>query len=269
MAKQWVQWDSETNRMLGMVRQLPAALEGRDAAQLAQHGYRELVVQTPENHIPRFSSLLGESKFELMTDGRVMQRFPNADFSVGRVRSALLQAAKNAAQQELAMTDWYVLRSVEQDKPIPAAVQELRKKIRDHVAWLEQDIADRSARELVDYRWMFPKSAEQVMVKGIPVVFEAREPEPLPDTITPPDPPPAATGVNIGIIGNSDPGVVDPAPPAPPEQVVRTPPVTTDGPIPNFLEGELQTHLTAEGTPLVTVYAPNVEDTGPAPTTPE
>lgn len=261
MAK-FVMWD---NGFRGMVRHLPAALEGRDSGTLALLGYRELVVREPEDYIPRFSGLLGSSEFELLPDGRVLQTFPHADFSVAAVREELGRMARQDAGRELGRTDWYITRKAELGTKVPKEVTSLRKKIRDHVDWIVQDIAGRSPRELVEYSWKFPTSNDQTMVNGVPVVFAAEPPIPPPALPAPPPPVDPVTGEAVGVFGNADPGVVDPAPPPPPAPEPQEPPSTTDGPVPVFLPGEEHPDFSALDVPLVTVYAPNVEDTGPRP----
>ena len=266
MAQQWVQWDDETGQMLGMVRRLPPGLQGRDAAHLAKLGYRELVTAEPEDFIPRFPSLLGQSEFKLLGDGRVKQTFPKADFSVKAVRSELKALARTRAGQELAATDWYLIRQLELGTPVPAEVVTLRKKIRDHVDWLDGDIDKKSARALVDYQFMFPKAADQTMVRGLPVHIEAVEPDPLDPLPVPDDPEMPVTGEAQGVFGNDDPTVLEPAPEPPPPVRIEPAPATTDGPVPVWNEEDGRPDfLSAEGLPLITAYAPTVEDTGPEP----
>lgn len=253
-----VMWDEETG-FRGMVRHLPAALEGRDSAFLAMVGYRELVVREPEDYIPRFSGLLGSSKFELMPDGRVLQTFPNADFSVAAVRKELGRMVRQDATRELGRTDWYVVRKVEVGTEIPEDAASLRQKIRDHVEWILEDVEKRSPRELVEYEWKFPTSNEQTMVNGVPVVFTAEPPGPSP--VAPPPPPVAqpVEGEAVGVFGNADPALVDPAPGPPGPEPELEVPETTDGPVPVFRTGEEKPDFSAANVPLVTVYAPNVE----------
>lgn len=262
---QWILWDDENNTLLSVVRHLPPALQGRDSGYLALLGYRERVTVQPENFIPRFSSLVGSSKFEKMPDGRVLETFPDADFSVERIRLELKRQVREDASRELGRTDWYVVRKVELGTEIPGEVSALRKKIRDHVDWVSDDIDKTEPRALVEYQWKFPTRSDQTMVNGVPVVFNPSPPQPPPLSPTSGD----STGRPItgeaqGVFGNADPTLVDPAP-EPPDEPEFTVPDTTDGPVPVYLPGEERPHLDPNGVPLVTVYAPNVEDAGPRP----
>lgn len=259
----WVQWD---NGFKGNARLDPALAE-RGNEYLKLLGYRELVVREPEAFIPRFGRLLGSAEFELLDDGRVLQTYPSADFSVEAVRGELSRMAREAANRELTKTDWYVMRKVETGAEIPEKILSLRNSIRDHIDWIDDDLAKRAPRELVDYEWMFPQTADQVMLNGTPVILSITPPalvQPIP--LLPEE---YATGAGFDpdaeVLGNADPDVVDPAPEPPPEPVRPTAPPTTDGPVLVHKE-KLRPALDAEGFPLVTVYAPTVEDTGPRPT---
>lgn len=267
----WVQWDDDKAVLLSIVRHIPDALQGRDAATLAQLGYRELVVQNPEDFIPRFPSLLGSSVFTKMADGRVRQTFPHADFSVSAVRAELVRQLKTAAEQELWRTDWVVVRKMETGKEIPAEIGAMRQKIRDHVGWVVDDLGKTDARSLVEYRWTFPVNVDAQMFDGTPVILMPTEPTPVVDTT--PGPQDVATGDGFdpdadGVFGNTDPNVVTPAPPEPPQPVRSKPPASTDGPVPVFDSESADAvfpHLDANGMPLITAYAPTLEDTGPRP----
>lgn len=263
----WVHWDDEKG-FQGIIRHLAPALEQRGTSYLNLLGYRELVTVNPENHIPRFQQLLGSAEFELMADGRVKQTFPNADFSVARVKGALMDLVKQDAGRELSKTDWYIVRSYELNTQLPDDVLSLRKKIRDHVDWVAADIEGKSPRELVEYSWMFPQTDEQVMIQGVPVILRESAPPPVPMTPKLPDDAPTGEGFDPTaheVWGNADPTVLDPAPEPPDENLPPEPPPTTDGPVPVYIDGEERPDLDANGFPLVTVYAPNVEDTGPRP----
>lgn len=264
----WVQWD-DTRGFQGMVRHLPDHLQGRDNPSLQLLGLRELVVRQPEDNIARFPALLGNAKFEKQADGRVLQTFPDADFSVARVREDLTRQMKETATRELSKTDWYVVRAFELNKAnIPADVTALRTKIRDHVDWLEKKIAEMPARELVDFQWKFPQAADQTMVDGVPVQMVLTPPPPVPETPLLPDARPTGEGIDPdaeGVFGNDDPSKVDPAPPPPPPPPAPSPPATTDGPVLTLTDVEEHPHLDANGFPLVTAYAPTVEDIGPRP----
>ena len=261
---QWVMWDDVEQRMLGMVRNLPESLQGRDAAQLAQLGYRELVTVEPETSIKRFPGLLGSAVFTKLPDGRVQQSFPDADFSVKAVKAELKQLAKRQANQELSLTDWYVLRKVETGEAIPAEVTVVRESVRKHVAWIEKDIdAIKNPRALVDYKWMYPKKAGQQMVLGVPVVIYPTEPPAVevPDGTPPTDEPLVLeTGDNIGLVGATGDDETLPDPPPPPPVILQDPPVTTDGPVPHLGPDERPEFIDANGMPLVTVYAPRVPE---------
>jgi hypothetical protein len=265
----WVLWDDAKGGFAGMARQLPNTLQGRDASALALLGYHELVVRHPEDFIARFPNLLGRSVFEMQPDGRVLQTFPESDFSVAKVREELVAAVKLGAGRELAKTDWYIVRKAELGTSIPDDVTTLRQKIRDHVEWLSTEIAGLAPRELVDFEWRFPTEADQTMIDGMPLKIVTQPPLPVPD-----EPLRAAvihTGEGYdpeahGTLGNDDPSVVEEAPQPPDPPVRPVPPPTTDGPVPLFVEGEdpPPTH-DANGIPLVTAYAPTVEDPGPRP----
>lgn len=262
---QYVQWDDEKG-FQGVVRHLPPSLAGRDAASLRQLGYRERVVRHPEDFIPRFSALLGSSTFEVLPDGRVLESFPDADFSVEAVRRELISMAKQDAGRELNRTDWYVVRAMELDKPTPKEIKSLRKKVRDHVDWIIEDVNRRSPRELVEYTWKFPTMDSQVMVNGVPVIFNVEPPTPPTPLPEPPEPGFVPEGEAQGVYGNSDPNVLTPPPP-PPDEPEFLVPDTTDGPVPviPLTPGEEHPNFDANNIPLVTVYAPNVDDPGPQP----
>lgn len=258
---QWLYW-GETGQP-DFIRHLPPHLEGRDVATLAQMGYHQRVTREPEDFIPRFPRLLGTSRFEKLPDGRVLETFPEADFSVAAVRGALEEDLRQDAQRELAKTDWYVVRSYELNKKIPKDVIKLRGSIRQHVDWVIDDIAKKSARELVDYRWVFPTAPDQINVNGLPTTF----------VVTPPGPPPPPMP---GDLDPTDRDAVPPPeteevvelvpPPPPPKAPVLEAPPTTDGPVQLWVEGEdPPPHLDANGIPLITAYAPRVEDTGRTP----
>lgn len=255
----WAEWDNESNAFRGVVRALPDTLEGRDPSTLALMGYREIVTRHPENFVARFPALLGISSFRLLEDGRVEQTFPNADYSVARVREELTRQMKDSAGRELARTDWYIVRSVELGEEVPAEIGELRTKIRDHVDWLEEQIAGLSPRELVDYQWRFPQNAEQELINGVPVELRPGTEEsiredqlPLKET-APPDggviPPGDA---RLWVTGHTEPL---PAPgPMDPLHDVAPPPPTTDGPVPTWVGEDRPPTLDANGFPLVHVY---------------
>lgn len=252
----WAQWDNEQGRLVSMARHLPVSLEGRDVATLAELGWRQVVTREPEDFIARFPSLRGSSLFELQPDGRILQTFPDADYSVAAVRRELVRSVKQDAGRELNGTDWYVVRKAETGAEIPDDILGLRERIREHTVWLEEQIATLSPRELVEYNWMFPKSVDQVMVNGVATVFPEpvlMEPppsgDPTPEGDAPENPPPPP----LTAIDTTDP---DPTPPPP--QPVEPPPPTTDGPIAVFGEGEKREYLDANGFPLYTVYDPNV-----------
>jgi hypothetical protein len=271
----WVIWD-DVKGFDGMARSLPPQLQGRDQATLNLLGYRELVVRQPEDFIPRFRSLLGSGRFDLLDDGRVEQTFPDADFSVAAVRGELLRLAKGDAHKELQKSDWYVTRKVEQDIDIPAEVLELRQKIRDHTDWIADDIEQRTARELVDYVYNFPTSNDQIMVDGIPVMFNVTAPVPVASpsgtSKTLPDPEPPAEDVVLppeqldgSAKGREAQEHFAPlvAPEPPPEPQRPTPPPTTDGEVPLYLAEEAsqeRPNIDLNGIPLVTSLAPTVED---------
>lgn len=265
----WVQWDNETDQFRGTLRHIPDALEGRPASVLATLGIRELVTVQPENFIPRFSGLSGRSEFTRLADGRVQQTFPEADFSVGKVRTELVRMVKEAATRELSKTDWYFTRQLELGSEVPAAVRTLRGKIRDHVEWIENDIEQTAPRALVEYAYSFPVDADQVMINGTPVWLAPGAPTELPLRLaTPPQDVHTGEGFDPDADGVFGDDLVDPAPPPPPAPVPSTPPATTDAEVPIYHFTDPDTPvpvLDAEGFPLVTAYAPTVEDTGPLP----
>lgn len=262
----WVQWDDDKDEFKGVVRELPPALRGRTGPALALLGYRELVVDRPEDFIARFPHLLGSSTFTRMTDGRVKQTFPVADFSVKAVRAEIVRQARESAGKEMTKTDWYVVRSAEGQGEIPKHVAALRAKIRAHVDWIADDVETTGARDLVEYQWHWPRSADDVMLRGVPVQMTVTPPPPVDVLEVPPPDVPTGAGFDPDAAeeGNPDPDVVDQlVVPAAPE--AAPPPPTTDGPVPFFMLGEEPPTLDAEGFPLITVYAPNVEDIGPQP----
>lgn len=263
----WVQWDDDKDEFKGVVRELPPSLRGRAAPALALLGYRELVVDRPEDYIARFPHLLGSSVFKKMADGRVKQTFPDADFSVKAVRAELVRQARESAGKEMTKTDWYVVRSAEGQGKIPKHVAALRAKIRAHVDWIADDVEHTSARLLVEYQWHWPRSADDVMLRGVPVQMTVTPPPPVDIVEVPPQDVPTGAGFDPDAVeeGNPDPNVVDPAPAAPAKPEAAPAPATTDGHVPFYMLGEEPPSLDAEGFPLITVYAPNVEDIGPRP----
>lgn len=275
---QWVLWDDEKDEYKGMVRALPTQLEGRESSYLNLLGYRELLIAKPEDAIQRFPGLLGSAVFTRQ-DTRVVQSYPDADFSVAAVRRELVKESKIAAGRELGKSDWYVTRQAELGTEIPEDVVTLRRKIREHTDWVEADVAKTAPRDLVDYQWFYPQNANQDMVEGRPIYVAPLPPPHLDDKVLPleaprPELPEVPEVVHTDEVlnppPNTQPAVIhtgaplDPVPvPADPPR--EEPPVTTDGVVPVFMEGETRPHLDSNGIPLVNVYAPNVEDIGPRP----
>jgi len=260
---QWVLWDDKDDRLLSVMRNLPPALRGKDGAQLAQLGYRERLVVQPEDYIPRFPELLGSSKFTLMEDGRVRETFPDADYSVEAVRGELKRMVRESATMELSRSDWYVIRSMELNTKIPEPITKLRESVRTHVHWIENHLDSVKARDLVDYQWKMPSDPTQVMVNGLPVTFNPTPPTGVPalapteDENPSPVPPDALYGTGADFL--------EPPPEEPEAEELAPRPSTTDGPVPQIADGQEIPHLDANDVPLVTVYAPNVEDMGPRP----
>lgn len=168
---QWVIWDEELKGPSSIMRELPANLQGEGIARLNELGYRQLYTIQPEDYIPRFSNLLGSATFELRADGHVYQSYPNADFSLAAVRKILKEMAAVDAGRVLQGTDWYVVRKLEIGTPIPEDISGFRQKVRDHLDWIREDIDKQGARELVEYRWIYPSTNDQIMINGTPVNF--------------------------------------------------------------------------------------------------
>lgn len=219
---QWAIWDETINGPSSIMRNLPENLQGKAIDEINALGYYELVSVQPEDYIPRFAELSGSAVFEFR-DNYVYQTYPEADFSLNAVRGALKLMAANEASRRLAGSDWYVLRSFELGTEVPEDVRKLRGMIRDHLDWIRNDVETKGPRELVEYRWDFPRHPDEVMVNGSPVLYTGVGNQPknldLPGLSALEDPTPGILRQNMegiplapGLDANDIPVVEDPMP---------------------------------------------------------
>lgn len=252
----WAQWDTENDRLLSVVSELPDAIRQDSAKQLAELGYYELQIIWPEDMIHRFPLLSGDAKFELVDD-QVQQTFPNADFSVTAVREFLTKEVNRSLRQVLYVTDWYFIRKLELGIEVPEEILLLRQHQREHLAWLEEQVATLDERSLVEFQWVWPTDVSHVIVDGVRVITTTTTPPPPPPPPpVPPDPETAPITALTHPLTDTplleQPGfpieAVGPTPitqPALPQPV----PPTTDGPVPLIVDSTLPPTKMADNTP--------------------
>lgn len=252
----WAQWDTQGKYLLAVVNDLPESIRNMSPEQIVDLGYYPLDIIFPEDTIHRFPQLSGGAHYELI-DNRIVQTFPNADFSVAAVRAFLTTEVERSLQQTMYATDWYFIRALDTGTPVPEPIKILRQRQRTHLDWLRNQIATLDERSLVEFQWMWPTRISEVMQNGVPIIYDTVTPtEPLGEQIAPgigapnlplgeilPPPDPEAKlaythlspDLNhpIGLL-DQEIGVLKPGGPTPltvPPELQPVPP-TTDGPVP-------------------------------------
>ena len=251
----WAQYDAVDSQLLSVVNHLPESIVSSTPEQLAALGYYELVIEQPVDAIRRFPQLLGSSLFTLEADGKVHQTFPDANFSVAKVRETLIAEMKSSQFRIMNTTDWYYVRQIEEGTPVPEEVKTVRQRQRAYGEDVEQQIETMDERSLIDFEWTWPTSINQTMERGVPVRHVTLPPdeppaineEPAPPPPDPTPPPPEETveaGPILPLIEDTPPPVHPPTVhppadvPAGPTPIFQTPkvnmaavPPTTDGPV--------------------------------------
>ena len=107
-------------------------------------------VEYPEEYVPRFPHLLGPSTFSL-ENGVVKQRFPESNFTPDHVREALKGTINRTLRAVLAETDWYFVRRLEHNIPVPADVSAFRTRVRAKADQMKQELSEAPNIDLLDF----------------------------------------------------------------------------------------------------------------------
>ena len=109
-----------------------------------------LVIEYPDDYTSSFFGLLGESVFD--REGEVVvQRFPNADFSVEKMRREAVRLTRFRAHVLLTKTDAFVLRSAVEGDALDPEIENLRAAIRQAESEDLEWLGDMDDDELGDF----------------------------------------------------------------------------------------------------------------------
>ena len=89
------------------------------------------------------------------TDGKIPEGKDVGDVSVEGLKTVLIRQVKEQAQNELNITDWYVIRKSEEDIAIPSSITTHRKAVRSKQAEMETAITNASDTPALEtlYTW--------------------------------------------------------------------------------------------------------------------
>ena len=153
------EYDHENNRVV--------ALETDDGRITGTNSPRVLGAPTewigvdivyPDGYDARFNSLLRAVSVEYAYDAqnnRITVQYPDADFSPEAIRARLFAMVKNAAGSALGETDWYVVREMETETPMPSEVKARRAELRSMTDAYEAEIAQIADEDLNNWTFAF------------------------------------------------------------------------------------------------------------------